>query len=263
MDRNLKRNISIHNKIAKKYNSHHLEIYNAIEQTRLKKELKNCIKKIHPKSNKLRAFDFGCGTGNLTKHLLDLGFNVTSADVSLKSLELVDLNYANKNLSTLLLEEGSLSKVKDNSFDLVATYSVLHHITDYINACKELVRICKPGGIIFIDHERNNDFWSNKPEYKLFLKNARKFDFKKYLRLSNYYNKFIRLFNPRHTNEGDIHVWHDDHIEWDLIKSETSETTSIIREKDYLLYSDIYKKDVFETYEGKISDTKLLILRKN
>ena len=66
MDRNLKRNISIHNKIAKKYNSHHLEIYNAIEQTRLKKELKNCIKKIHPKSNKLKAFDFGCGTGNVS-----------------------------------------------------------------------------------------------------------------------------------------------------------------------------------------------------
>ena len=39
MDRNLKRNISIHNKIAKSIIQNHLEIYNVIEQTRLKKEL--------------------------------------------------------------------------------------------------------------------------------------------------------------------------------------------------------------------------------
>ena len=121
----------------------------------------------------------------------------------------------------MLLEDGSLSKVEDNSFDLVATYSVLlHHITDYINACKELVRICKPGGIIFLIMNEIMNFGVTSQNIRFFSKMLANLILKNILRLSNYYNKFLRLFNPRHTNEGDIHVWPDDHIEWDLIKKE-------------------------------------------
>ncbi len=263
MDKNLIRNINIHNKIAKEYDSIHNEIFNKVEQSRIKKELNNCIKQIQTKNNQHKAFDFGCGTGNLTKHLLDLGFNLTSADVSAKSLDIVDSKFKSSKISTLLLKDRSTLDIRDNSFDLVATYSVLHHIPDYIFACKELVRICKPGGLIFIDHERNDEFWDNNLEYKLFLKKASKFDYKKYLRLSNYYHKFLSLFNPKYTNEGDIHVWPDDHIEWDLIKKETANTTTILRENNYLLFTNKYKEEVFRNFEEKISDTKLLILRKN
>ena len=68
MNKNLIRNITIHNKQAKTYNFNHGEIFNELEQSRLKKELRNCIKQIQTKNNKLKAFDFGCGTGNLTKN---------------------------------------------------------------------------------------------------------------------------------------------------------------------------------------------------
>ena len=41
----------------------------------------------------------------------------------------------------------------------------------------------------------------------------------KFFQLTNYIGKFKRIFNPRYANEGDIHVWEDDHIEWDKIDS--------------------------------------------
>ena len=267
MDKDLIRNIKIHNKIANEYNKLHVEIFNQKEQGRLHKELTKCVEYIKKNcdntNEKFKAFDYGCGSGNLTNHLLSLDLNVTAADVSSKFLNLVESKYGNSRLSTLFLKNGFLSDVDDNSFDLVATYSVLHHVPDYILACKELIRICKPGGLIFLDHERNDEYWDDNQEYKYFLRKAYKFDFQKYLRPSNYYHKFLSFFNPRHTNEGDIHVWPDDHIEWDLIKNESSKATTILKEDNYLLYSDKYKEEVFKEFEKKISDTKLLILKKN
>ena len=37
------------------------------------------------------------------------------------------------------------------------------------------------------------------------------------------HRKSKRIFNPKYANEGDIHVWDDDHIEWDIIDKIMSE----------------------------------------
>ena len=54
------------------------------------------------------------------------------------------------------------------------------------------------------------------------LKKAQKIDLKKFCS-SNYIGKVKRIFNPKYANEGDIHVWDDDHIEWDIIDKIMSE----------------------------------------
>lgn len=53
---------------------------------------------------------------------------------------------------------------------MVATYSVLHHIPDYLGVIKELIRVTKPGGIIYIDHEVNEQYWEKSAVYNEFLK---------------------------------------------------------------------------------------------
>src|SRR5205823_2480921 len=109
------------------------------------------------------------------------------------------------------------SELADQSFDLIATYSVLHHIPDYLAACAEMARLCRPGGVVVIDHEASPNVWQPDASLEQFRRDAPYFDWRKYLKPSNYVHRVRRVFDPKHANEGDIHVWPDDHIEWDRI----------------------------------------------
>ena len=146
------RNSAIHDKIAKQYDAAHGEIFNDIEQQRIRSALVEVSNLIDGPTEKYHALDFGAGTGNLTNHLLTLGFDVTAADVSIESLEVLKTRY---NCRTVLLEDGSTKILNSDSYDLVCLYSVLHHVPDYLALLEELHRICKPGGVIYIDHENS------------------------------------------------------------------------------------------------------------
>ena len=105
----------------------------------------------------LKALDYGCGSGNITNQLLNLNINVVAADVSSHFLTLVRQKFSCDRLSTLSLNGKDLIGVEADSFDFIAVYSVLHHIPDYLAAITELARVCKPGGVIYIDHEQNDE----------------------------------------------------------------------------------------------------------
>lgn len=260
----IERNIQVHNRVAQSYEAQHVEIFNDIEQVRLTRSLARAVDAVRTGAQPLRALDFGCGSGNLSRHLLGLGLEVTAADVSVDFLTLVERRFPNQPLSLLLMNGSDLREVPDGSFDMVAAYSVLHHIPDYIASIRELARITKPGGVILLDHEQNEAFWSGDPLYKAFVKEASRFDWGKYLRPSNYVHKLRRLANPRYTNEGDIHVFADDHIEWPQIKAVLAAAGfEIVVEDDYLLYRAIYRREVYDRYVGRCTDTKLMIFRKS
>jgi len=155
----IEKNIKLHNKIAKKYEKTHGEIYNNIEQSRLVVDLHQSLSFV--KKEQVTALDLGCGAGNLTNHLLNMGCNVIAADVSTGFLRLVEKKFQGRNVSTFELNGKDLKGIEDNTIDFIATYSVLHHIPDYIKTIKEMCRICSPGGVIYIDHEQNNEYWSD------------------------------------------------------------------------------------------------------
>lgn len=259
----IERNIAVHNQVAKKYAKLHGEIFNEVEQNRLARALARAGDAIRTEAQPKRALDFGCGSGNLTRHMLDLGFHVTAADVSADFLRLVERNFGSDRLNLLQLNGKDLSNVADRSFDLIAAYSVLHHIPDYLGALRELGRVCKLGGVIMLDHEQNEEYWRRNPAYAAFRREALRFDWRKFLTPTNYAHRLRRIFEPRHSNEGDIHVWPDDHIEWTGIKSILrDEGFLVVLEDDYLLYRDLYRPEVYDRYAGHLSDTKLLIARK-
>lgn len=259
----IERNIEVHNRVAKSYEAQHGEIFNEVEQARLANALARARDAVRTAAQPLTALDFGCGSGNLSRHLLALGLEVTAADVSVDFLRLVERRFAGQPLSVLLMNGTDLREVPDRRFDLIAAYSVLHHIPDYLASIRELARVTKAGGVIVFDHEQNEAFWQADPVYKAFVKEASRFDWGKYLRPSNYVHKLRRLANPRYTNEGDIHVFADDHIEWPEIKAVLADAGfEIVVEEDYLLYRAIYRREVFDRYVGRCTDTKLMIFRK-
>jgi len=62
-DSDLDWNVRTHNKIAKKYERIHGEIYNTHEQSRLRNELKKALSSIETGSESKLVLDFGCGAG--------------------------------------------------------------------------------------------------------------------------------------------------------------------------------------------------------
>ena len=260
-ERQIARNVIIHDRLAQKYDVGHGEIFNDHEQTRIRAMLERAVAGVATGRRPIRALDFGCGSGNLTRHLVALGLEVTAADVSLGCLQIVRDRFPD--VDTFVMNGRDLGNVADGAFDLVATYSVLHHVPDYLAAVREMARVCTPGGVIVLDHERNDEYWAGSETYRSFRAVALKFDWRKYLKPSNYYHRVRRLFDPRHSNEGDIHVWPDDHIEWAAIKQlmEDSEF-EVLFEDDYLLNDKLYRREVYDRFVDRCSDTKAMAFRK-
>lgn len=266
----LRQNIEAHDRIAREYETLHGEIFNPIEQARLRAKLAEAAAMIRTGSEDKKALDLGCGSGNLTAHLLELGLNVTAADVSGKFLALVRAKFGgDARLSTAALNGKDLEGFRDGSFDLTAAYSVLHHIPDYLLMVREMARVTARGGILYIDHELNPAYWTGGGDYAAFREECRRGDppaapaLSRFFKLSTYTNRIRRLLDPRHMTEGDLHVWPDDHIDWEEVEKILSGSgfETVIRE-DYLLYRRGCPEDAYYRYAALCSDVRLLAARK-
>jgi len=95
--------------------------------------------------------DFGCGIGNSLPHILRYfpSANIHGVDVSSASIELARENYPKINFDIL---EGNYIPAKNDSFDVVMAACVYHHIplNQRLNWTKEICRVLKPGGSLFI-----------------------------------------------------------------------------------------------------------------
>jgi ubiquinone/menaquinone biosynthesis C-methylase UbiE len=251
------------------YEKSHHEIFNPIEQRRLYSTLREATNAVQTGSKPPAALDYGCGSGNLTRHLTELGFHVTAADVSDDFLSAIERKFSGTGMvKAIKLNGADLSDVPDARFDLVATYSVLHHVPDYLRIVEEMCRVIKPGGVIYIDHEVTEAYYQRPAVYVEFLKRARpRVDWRRMVSLildiGGYKHLLRRLANPRYKREGDIHVWPDDHIEWDKIEQALrSHGFETVLKQDYLLCKGIYDLQVYEEYKERCADERVVIARK-
>ncbi|MFC1662951.1 class I SAM-dependent methyltransferase [Patescibacteria group bacterium] len=268
-NKQIKYNRITHDKIACKYNQKHDEIYNDIEQHRLNNIIKDIISRTKLKS--IQVLDFGAGTGNLTKKFINFGCQVTACDVSEKSLNILSQESNSPNLKVKPYN-GQTLPFPDNSFDIVSTYSVLHHIPDYLSAIEEMVRVTKKNGLVYIDHETNNNHWHPNPvlnEYYQLIKKTFWEKLSSSLKSGELFSwnfvkgLFIKNFiNKRYQAEGDIHVWPDDHIEWNDIVDILQNHCKIIEQVDYLLYYPKINKNIYHQYQNRCNDTRLILAKK-
>jgi SAM-dependent methyltransferase len=263
------RNVRAHDERAALYEQQHGEIYNPIEQSRLSGQLEAALAEIRSGSAEPHALDFGCGAGNLTSHLIRLNCRVTSADVSVKLLEIVQRRFGASGRCEVLLLKGDGSDVPTASFDFAGAYSVLHHVPDYVATVRLMMRALRPGGVLFIDHESSPSAWEPSAERDAWHRNGRD-------RLASLRDRLAvaaspswvmyrlrRIRNPRASLEGDIHVWPDDHVEWDAVEACVREEGGrTLRITDYLLYRRHYDELEYERYRTAVADTRCLIARK-
>ena len=263
-------NIDAHERIADQYAIRHGEIYNRIEQQRLGAALSRALHFRSTTKNPPSVLDFGCGDGNLTRQLVALGCSVTAADVTPSFVAMAtQLGTPTLPVTGLKLNGVDLANVPSDSFDMVATYSVLHHVPDYLHAVKELVRVTAPGGIVFIDHEASQEHWDGNPLLTEFRKAAiqpptASWYIKRLLSAKWWVKRIRKTLNPRYAEEGDIHVWPDDHIEWQAIRDVlTSMSCEILVAETYLLYQAGYPVHVYESFANTCGDMHMIVARKH
>jgi len=155
-------NVEVHRSEARYYEAIHPEVYSKKEQKRIWTQLRTIDKKIT--DNHKKALDVGAGTGNLTGKLLEMGYHVTATDISPEMCGILKKKYAASMPEKLVVINSPIEDLTfgRGEFDLITSYSVLHHLPNYVSALKTLCGFLKKGGVIYIDHEASPYYWVNE-----------------------------------------------------------------------------------------------------
>lgn len=97
-----------------------------------------------------RVLEIGLGQGAESEQLIRRGARWTGLDLTQESVERVRARMAIRDLPHDEVRQGSALAIPwpDNSFDMVFSHGVLHHIPDIRTAQAEIHRVLKPGGTL-------------------------------------------------------------------------------------------------------------------
>lgn len=115
--------------------------------------LKNEFKQFNP-FNGAKILDMGCGTGVLSRFIIEKFPKIQMDACDLSELRLFEakklnylpshhkINFFQANFDQLIIE--------DNTYDFVIIRYVLEHLKDPLHAINEAYRILRPGGLIYV-----------------------------------------------------------------------------------------------------------------
>ncbi|WP_086481397.1 methyltransferase [Oceanospirillum sanctuarii] len=99
----------------------------------------------------LKVFDFGCGTGSLTKRMSPLADQIVALDASSEMVRFLDQKQlANVESHAAFLTKELLQQHPEwlGSFDRVTASSVCSFLPDYDDTLALLKKLLKPGGLL-------------------------------------------------------------------------------------------------------------------
>jgi 2-polyprenyl-3-methyl-5-hydroxy-6-metoxy-1,4-benzoquinol methylase len=165
-ERILEANVAVHKIEAKYYELMHPEVYSKCEQERVASILQMVNNLVAVDGvNEKKALDFGAGTGNLTGKLLQMGYHVTALDISTEMCKILEKKYKRYlGSQKLVVVNSAIEDVRFDrgNFDLIACYSVLHHLPDYVNIVQRFSGFLRKGGVMYLDHEGSPFYWMHE-----------------------------------------------------------------------------------------------------
>jgi SAM-dependent methyltransferase len=95
-----------------------------------------------------RVLEIGLGEGADSEQLIRRGAVWSGADLTAESIQRVRVRLALRGLPHEELRQGSVLRLPfaDDSFDVVFSHGVLHHVPDIRQAQREIHRVLRPGG---------------------------------------------------------------------------------------------------------------------
>jgi len=260
----IEENLNLHEIVAPIYDSIRGDIFNRHEQTRLSSALRRADSSVN--HNTKKALDFGAGTGNVTKKLVDLGYHVTAVDLSAEMLGIMKKKYPSHFRDKQIIAiAGDIESIElpCEGFSMITVYSVLHHLPDYSKTIRKLASLLSKGGIMFIDHEPSPYVWHMSAVQAAFSKVKIGFDY--FLNMISR-RKLIRGVNLPTLDYSWADYWSskEHHVDHELVQCtfEDLNFESVIRE-DYYLHRTDSPNPIFPLYrEFCRPDTSLWIARK-
>lgn len=118
--------------------------------------LKKKMQKIACKTNKGMLLDLGCGNGFIIRAAKNVFKSVYGVDISYKVILPI------KNQATgVACADGFSLPFRDNTFDAVSCFAVLHHCYEHKTLLTEIHRVLKPSGVFYSDHDLDAEFMKN------------------------------------------------------------------------------------------------------
>ena len=116
------------------------------------------IAKIFEENGVKRILDIGSGTGRHLIFFAKKGFEIFGFDASPKAISIAKEWLAEENLNVEIKLNRMEAKFPydDNFFDAIISIQVIHHnkMKDILNTVREIKRVLRKGGIIFITFPR-------------------------------------------------------------------------------------------------------------
>jgi len=125
------------------------------------------------------VLDAGCGGGRYTVawKLLGAG-HVTGLDISRIGIDDARKRVLQANIPDVEFQVGNILQIPfpDNSFDIVFSNGVLHHTVDWQSGIREIVRVLRPGGMVWLYLIENPGglFWDLVETMRLVMENENK-----------------------------------------------------------------------------------------
>jgi len=114
------------------------------------RHLAACIDALHVAGK--QVLEIGLGEGSDSERLIRQGARWSGADLTAESIARVQTRLTLRELPYEDLRQASVLGLPfaDNSFDMVFSHGVLHHVPDVKQAQKEIHRVLRPGGELVI-----------------------------------------------------------------------------------------------------------------
>jgi ubiquinone/menaquinone biosynthesis C-methylase UbiE len=115
----------------------------------------------------LKALDCGCGPGTISASLASYfpQGHIIATDLSPDVVNQASTHAKNVGITNMSTQVASIFELpfEDNEFDLVHAQQILCHLSEPLPAVKEMLRVCKPGGIVAL-RECDMRMWCFYPE---------------------------------------------------------------------------------------------------
>ena len=108
------------------------------------------------KADATKVLNFGCGTGLLEDHLRHNVHSIVGIDISDGMIQQYKSKIVNKNWTNVtgyqidILNDDTIQPFEEESFDIVISSFVFHHVADINAIGTKLMKYLKPGGVFCI-----------------------------------------------------------------------------------------------------------------
>lgn len=130
----------------------YLDFFDRYDAFRYKKEghILGCLDEIDWQGKEV--LEIGLGQGADSEQIVRRGGKWSGLDLTNEAVDRTSTRMALRGLDYGAVKQGSILEApyEDNSFDIIFSHGVLHHVPDIASAEKELVRLLRPGGELII-----------------------------------------------------------------------------------------------------------------